>query len=159
MNRSIYLYQQGYISLKNTYAELKCFIKPFTKLETSSNYLNSQMKILLKILFYYFRLVESSFQSIKCSFWSIEQESNIDRFIQRLQYYFLTILTERAKALTNRKYWILNFHLKNSKTWIFSLWNNILQTQTSSLLQPIHVYTYIYNNILLEYSRRSNVVC
>ena len=35
-------------------------------------------------------------------------------------------------------------HLENSRTWIFTLWNNIFQTQTS-LLQPILVYTYIYN--------------
>ena len=32
-------------------------------------------------------------------------------------------------------------HLENSRTWIFTLWNNIFQTQTS-LLQPILVYTY-----------------
>ena len=37
-----------------------------------------------------------------------------------------------------------NFHLKNSRTWIFTLWNHILQTQTL-LLQPILVYIYIYN--------------
>ena len=33
-------------------------------------------------------------------------------------------------------------YLENSKTWIFTLWNNIFQTQTS-LLQPILVYTYL----------------
>ena len=35
-------------------------------------------------------------------------------------------------------------HLENSRTWIFTLWNNIFQTQTL-LLQPISVYTDIYN--------------
>ena len=35
-------------------------------------------------------------------------------------------------------------YLENSRTWILTLWNNIFQTQTS-LLQPILVYTYIYN--------------
>ena len=35
-------------------------------------------------------------------------------------------------------------HLKNSRTSIFTLWNNIFQTQTL-FLQPIIVYTYIYN--------------
>ena len=44
-----------------------------------------------------------------------------------------------------KKFWFLNFHLENSRTWIFILWNHILQTQTS-LLQPILVHTYIYNN-------------
>ena len=61
VNISLYLYSQGYISLKGTYGELKCFIKPFTRFETSSNSLNSHQKI----LFYDFRLVESSFQSIE----------------------------------------------------------------------------------------------
>ena len=47
-----------------------------------------------------------------------------------------------------RKFKILNFHLEISRSWIFTLWNHILQTQTS-LLQPIHVYIYIYNNELI----------
>ena len=58
--------------------------------------------------------------------------------------YFFTISIDWAKVLIDRKCCILNFHLENSRTWIFTLWNNILQTQTS-LLQPIYVYTYIYN--------------
>jgi len=58
---------------------------------------------------------------------------------------FLPFSIERAKTSTDWKCWIPNFHLENSRTWIFILWNNILQIQTS-LLQPIHVYTYIYNN-------------
>ena len=66
---------------------------------------------------------------------------------------FITILINWAKASTNQKYWILNFPLENSRTWIFTLstlWNNTFQTQTS-LLQLIFVYTYIYNksNIVL----------
>ena len=52
---------------------------------------------------------------------------------------------------------ILNFHLENSRTWIFTLWNNILQTQTS-LLQPIHVYTYINNSKKLDSILLSNLV-
>ena len=59
---------------------------------------------------------------------------------------FLTILIDWAKISTDRKYWFSNFHLENSRTWIFTLWNHILQTQTS-LLQPILVYTYIYNKL------------
>ena len=60
---------------------------------------------------------------------------------------FLIISIDRVKDLTDWIYWISNFHLENSRTWIFTLstlWNNILQTQIS-LLQLIHVYTYIYN--------------
>ena len=60
---------------------------------------------------------------------------------------FLTISIDQAKVSTDWKYWISNFHLENFRTWIFTLltsWNNTLQTQTS-LLQLIHVYTYIYN--------------
>ena len=42
---------------------------------------------------------------------------------------FLTISINWAKVLTDRKYWILNFHLENSRTWIFTLstlWKNTL---------------------------------
>ena len=60
--------------------------------------------------------------------------------------FFFTISIDRAKVSTDQKRCISNFHLENSRTWIFILWNNILQTHTS-LLQPIHVYTYIYNII------------
>ena len=120
------------------YGELKCFIKPFTRLETSSNSLNSHQKILQKNPD--FRLVEFSFRLV-------EQELSSDRDIQKLQDFFFTISIDRAKASTNQKCLTSNFHLKNFRTWIFTSWNNILQTQTS-LLQPIHVYTYIYNKNL-----------
>ena len=66
---------------KGMYGELKYFIKPFTRLETSSTFLNSHHKILQKIQFFEFQLVERSFRSIECSFQSIEQESNRDRTI------------------------------------------------------------------------------
>ena len=59
----------------------------------------------------------------------------------------------KFQPIENAKFQI--FHLENSKTWIFSLWNNIFQTQTS-LLQPIHVYTYIYNNKLPFISSKNN---
>ena len=60
---------------------------------------------------------------------------------------FLPFSNNRARASTDQKCYISNFHLKNFTTWIFTittLWNNIFQTQ-KSLLQLIHVYTYIYN--------------
>ena len=63
----------------------------------------------------------SIFRSIECSFRSIEQESNNDRIIQKLQDYFLTISIDRAKDSNDRKCYILNFHLENSRTWIFTL--------------------------------------
>ena len=126
------------------YGELKYFIKPFTRLETFSNSLNSHQKILQKIIFYDFHL-------FKCSFRLIKQESNSDLFIERLKDYFLTISIDRVKVLIDWKCCISNFHLENSRTWIFTLtilWNNIFQTQTS-LFQSIHVYTFIYNNLSL----------
>ena len=49
-----------------------------------------------------------------------------------------------AKDSTDWKCYISNFHLEKFITWIFTLWNYILQTHTS-LLQPIFVYIYIYN--------------
>ena len=62
-----------------------------------------------------------------------------------------TFLNSHQKILqkileNSRKFRFSYFHLKNSRTWIFTLWNHILQTQTS-LLQPILVYTYIYNRL------------
>ena len=77
-------------------------------------------------------------------FRSVEQESSSDRDIQKLHDFFLTISIDRAKASIDKKCLTSNFHLENFRIWIFTLWNNILQTQIS-LLQPIHVYTYIYN--------------
>ena len=59
-----------------------------------------------------------------------------------------TFLNSHQKILENfRKFRFSYFHLENSRTWIFTLWNYILQTQTS-LLQPILVYTYIYNSVI-----------
>ena len=57
---------------------------------------------------------------------------------------FLSFSIDWAKDSTDQKCHISNSHLENSRTWILTLWNNILQTQIS-LLQHIHVYTYIYN--------------
>ena len=110
VNISLYLYSQGYVSSKGMYGELKRFIKPFTRLETSSNSLNSHLKILQKILIHDFRSIESYFQSIECSFRPVEQESSNDRDIQKLQDYFLAISIDQAKASTDRKCLILNFH-------------------------------------------------
>ena len=82
------------------------------------------------------------------------------RHIWRVSYFFIKWLTkiETSSTLMNshqkimqkilensKKFRFSNFHLENSKTWIFTLWNHILQNQTS-LLQPILVYTYTYNN-------------
>ena len=105
-------------------------------------------KICRKILIFDFQLVENSLRSIECSFRSVEQKLSSDQDIQKLQDYFLTISIDRAKVSTDRKCLTSNFYLENSKTWIFTsttLWNNIFQTQITLLLQPIIVYTYIYN--------------
>ena len=76
----------------------------------------------------------------------IEQRSRHPETLGFFLYHFKAS-TDRAKVLTNQKCLTLNFHLENSRPWIFTLttlWNNILQTQTLLLLQHIHVYTYIY---------------
>ena len=78
--------------------------------------------------------------------------------VWRVSYFFIkrltkietssTFLNSHQKILENfRKFRFSYFHLENSRTWIFTLWNHILQTQTS-LLQPILVYTYIYNSVI-----------
>ena len=83
-------------------------------------------------------------------FRSVEQESSSDQDIPKLNDFFLTISIDQAKASIDKKCLTSNFHLENFRIWIFTLWNNILQTQIS-LLQPIHVYTYIYNNLTIFY--------
>ena len=95
------------------------FIKGLTKIETSSIFLNSHHKIL-----------ENS--NFKFSLYQI---------LKPLQPFWIVTRKFRRKF---QKIQISNFHLENSRTWIFTLWNHILQTQPS-LLQPIFVYTYIYN--------------
>ena len=80
------------------------------------------------------------------------------RHVWRVSYFFfhktvnndwnLFNLSEQSlenSAENSRKFRFSNFHLENSRTWIFILWNHILQSRTL-LLQPILVYTYIYNN-------------
>ena len=65
---------------------------------------------------------------------------------------FLSFSIDWAKDSTDQKCYISNSHLENSRTWILTLWNNILQTQIS-LLQLIHVYTYICNiNLMLTFA-------
>ena len=65
---------------------------------------------------------------------------------------FLSFSIDWAKDSTDQKCYISNSHLENSRTWILTLWNNIFQTQIS-LLQLIHVYTYICNiNLMLTFA-------
>jgi len=124
------------------YGELKCFIKSFTMLETSSNSLNSHQKILQKNPVHDFRSVENYFRSIECSFRSVEQELSSDRDIQKLQDFFFTISIDRAKASTSRNSWNLNFHKENSRIQIFTLF--ILQMNTLQLYIIITTYPCIY---------------
>ena len=93
--------------------------------------------ILQKILFYDFRLIE-------CSFRSIEHELNSDRFIQRLQDYFLTISIDWAKARSKmnfefslRKFQNLNFHFIKQ---YFSNSNIILTTYPCIYIYIQHVF-------------------
>ena len=74
------------------------------------------------------------------------------RHIWRVSYFFHKTVNKNWNLFNlfdqlpenSRKLRFSNFHLENSRTWIFTLWNHILQTQTS-LLQPILIYTYLYN--------------
>ena len=69
----IYIYIVGNNAQSNKeWTRIKCFIKLFTRIETSSNFQNSHQKILQKIQFYEFRSVKSSSQLIECSFQSIK---------------------------------------------------------------------------------------
>ena len=66
------------------------------------------------------------------------------RHVWRVSYFFIKRLTKIEISSI-----FLNSHqkiLENSRNWIFTLWNHILQTQPS-LLQHILIYTYIYNII------------
>ena len=125
------------------YGELKRFMKLFTRFEIFLNIQNSYKKF----NFHESRLIERNWASIEVPFWSIKWKSNIDWIKSRLQ-----------DIIPHHFDWsnILNFKfdLENSRFWIFTLWNNILQTQIS-LLQRFHVYTYIYNNL----PRGCNNIC
>ena len=79
-------------------------------------------------------------------FWGTRLLQKRSRHLETPGFFFFTILI-------GWKCLILNFHLENSRTWIFNLWNNILRTQIS-LLQPICVYTYIYNRFMVSCSPR-----
>ena len=76
-------------------------------------------------------------------FRSIEQESRINRTRPRLQNNFPPYFDWSSKNFNRLKILNFEFLLEYSKTWIFTLWNNILQTETS-LLQSINVYTHTY---------------
>ena len=125
------------------YGELKRFIKLFIRFEIFLNIQNSYKKF----NFLESRLIERNWASIEVSFWSIKWKSNIDWIKSRLQ-----------DIIPHHFDWsnMLNFKfdLENSRFWIFTLWNNILQTQIP-LLQHFHVYTYIYNNL----PRGCNIIC
>ena len=127
-------------------------MKPFTRLESFSTFLNSHQKILQKILIFNFRSIKSSFQSIECSLQSIEQESNIDRDIQRLQDYFLTIFNwlsqrfDQSKMLnfefSLRKFHNLNFHFMKQ----YSPNSNIIIT--TYLCICLYIQHYLQNSLV-----------
>ena len=63
---------------------------------------------------------------------------------------FLIISIDRVKDLTNWTYWISNFHLENSRTWIFTLstlWNNILQKSNIIII----IYPCIYTTLTVSW--------
>ena len=65
---------------------------------------------------------------------------------RKFRIIFFNISIDRAKVLTDRKTWISNFHLENSKSWIFTLFilqMNILQSYIIITTYPF-IYIYIY---------------
>ena len=129
------------------YGELKCFIKPFTRLETSSTSLNNHLKILQKILIHDFRSVENYFWSIKCSFRLVKQESSSNRNIQRLQDFFFTVSIDRTKVSTNQKCLTLNFHLENSRTWIFTYFMKQYSPNLNIIIITTYPCLYLYKHL------------
>ena len=139
------------------YGELKCFIKPFTKLETSSNFLNSDLKILQKIQFFEFQSIKSSFWSIKCFFWSIEQESKAIESSKVLKIIFSIISIDQAKVLTDWKSLFSNFTQKILELE-FSLYETIFSKfkhHYYNLTMYIPIYTtnslFLYNSIIVTH--------
>ena len=104
------------------------FHKTVHKVETSSNVQNSYQKILQKFSFHKSR--------------SIEQESNTNWNRQRLHDNLLHPFDRLNKSFDQSNILNFEFHLENSRIWIFTLF--ILQMNT---LQPyiiITIYPYIY---------------
>ena len=101
-------------------------------------------KILQKIQFSSFNRSRGPFDRSNTLFDWLNRNRIAIETSRNFKIIFRTISIDRAKVLTDWKYWFSNFHLENFRTWIFTLWNHILQTQ-KSLLYPILVYTYIYN--------------
>ena len=63
---------------------------------------------------------------------------------------FIYHFNQSSQSFDRSKILNFEFSLKKFQNLIFTLttlWNNILRTQTSLLLQLIHVYTYIYIHI------------
>ena len=132
------------------YGELKHFMKLFTRFEIFLNIQNSYQKF----NFHESQSIERNWASIEVSFQSIRRESNTDWIKSRLQDIIHHHFDRLSKSFDQSNILNFEFHLENSRFWIFILWNNILQTQIS-LLQHFHVYTYIYNNL----PRGCNNIC
>ena len=137
----------GLYFIKRHVQRVKCFIKPFTRLETSSTFPNSHQKNSTENSAFEFQSIERIFRLIECSFRSIELESTSDRTRQKLQDFFFTILIHRAKTSTNRKNLIQNFHLENSEHE-FSLYETIF-SKFKQYYYNISLYILIHTTIRL----------
>ena len=124
------------------YGELKFFIKTLTMLEISSTFLNNHLEFCFTI----FNWLKITFDQSSALFDQSNRNRTAIKTSKNSRIFSLPFSINWAKVSTDRKLWFSNFHLENSRTWIFNYWNHILQTQTL-LLQPIIVYTYIYKNL------------
>ena len=106
---------------KGTSGELQSFIKLFTRLKTRSNVQNNYQKILQKCSFTCLEWLRGIEYQSNLIFDCLNQESNINWVIQKLQIKFLDRFDRSSKSSTDQTYWISNFHSGNSRKWIFTL--------------------------------------
>ena len=127
------------------YGQLKCFIKSFTRLETSSTFLNSHQKILQKIMFYNFRSIESSFDRSNALFDRSSKNRIAIESSRDSRIIFFIISIDRANASTNQKYWISNFLFSLRKFQNLNFhFNNFMKQYSPNLNIIITTYPYIY---------------
>ena len=107
------------------------------------------LKILQKNPIHDFWLVKNYFRSIECSFDRLNRNQAAIKTSRNFRI-FIYHFNQSSQSFDRSKILNFEFSLKKFQNLIFTLttlWNNILRTQTS-LLQPIHVCTYIYNTFV-----------
>ena len=136
------------------YGELKCFIKPFTRLETSSNTLSSHQKILQKNLDFLLSIIRKLL-SIDQVLFSIGR-TGIKQWSSHpeIQGFFLYHFDRSSQNFNQSKMLNFEFHLENSRTWIH--FNNFMKQYFSdSNIMIITIYPCIYLYIQQQLQHRT----